>query len=143
MHKVFRYGLVFLGFVVLALIRFRESDLFYDPLIEFFYGDYQYLELPEVDWGKYILNLLGRFLVNTIVSLAIVWLIFPRRGTLTFAALLYVVLVVVVLPAFVYQWHHSETGNYFLLFALRRFLIQPLFIGILIPAFYYYYKVKS
>ena len=143
MHKWLRYALVFLAFVALAFIRFRESVLFYDPLIHFFYGDYQYLELPEVDWVKYSLDLTLRFMVNTLLSLAILWLVFRESSILRLAAILYGLLLLIMLPLFIGLWHISEAGNYFALFAVRRFLIQPIFIFVLLPAFYYYRKVKS
>lgn len=143
MHKWLRYGLVFLAFVMLAIIRFRESALFYDPLISFFHGDYQYLELPEVNWLTYVLNLILRFAVNTTLSLFILWLIFRTSSILRLAAILYGLVLLILLPLFIGLWQISEIGNYFALFAVRRFLIQPIFIFVLLPAFYYYRKVKS
>lgn len=143
MHRAPRILAVFLCFLMLVLVRFRESALFYDPLVSFFYDDYQSLLLPEIEWTTYLLNLLLRYGLNMLISIVILWLAFKDRGIVKFSLLLYTIVFVVLVPLFVILWKTSSQGEYMTLFYVRRFLIQPLLIFILLPAFYYYRRVNS
>lgn len=143
MNKALRVLLIFLCFIAMAFIRFRESALFYDPLITFFYGDYQYDILPEIEWTQYVLNLFFRYLLNVLLSLAILWLVFRDKGILKFSSILFAIVFVALLLLFFIFWSINEQGEYNALFYVRRFLIQPLLIFILLPAFYYYRRVSS
>jgi exosortase F-associated protein len=128
---------------MLALVRFRESALFYDPLISFFYGDYQSQALPEIEWTAYVLNIFLRYVINMVLSVAILWLAFRDRGIVSFSLLLFTIVFCALVPLFIVFWHTSAQGEYMTLFYVRRFLIQPLLIFILLPAFYYYRRANS
>lgn len=143
MHKSLRVLLIFLCFTAMAFIRFRESALFYDPLISFFYGDYQYDILPDIEWINYVLNIFFRYLLNMLLSLAILWLAFMDTSILKFSSIIFAIVFVLLLVLFVIFWSSNEQGEYNALFYVRRFLIQPLLIFILLPAFYYYRRVSS
>ena len=143
MNKVLRVLLIFLCFIAMAFIRFRESALFYDPLITFFYGDYQYDILPEIEWTQYVLNLFFRYLLNMLLSLDILWLVFRDKDILKFSCIFFAIVFVALLLLFFIFWSINEQGEYNALFYVRRFLIQPLLIFILLPAFYYYRRVSS
>lgn len=49
MKVALRVFVVFLCLVGFAFIRFRESELFYDPLIAFFKSNYQKMTLPTME----------------------------------------------------------------------------------------------
>jgi len=132
--------LCFMGFVV---IRFRESQLFYDPLISFFKGYYLQSDLPEMDTIKLFLNLGIRYGIHMILSLIILWVTFLEKGIIKFATVLYVAVFIVLLVVFIYSFYSYEIGEAGSMFYVRRFLIQPLLIFILLPAFFYYRKVNS
>lgn len=125
-------------FGVLAGIRFFETALFYDPLLSFFRSDYHYAQLPEMQLSKLLLHTGWRYAVNTLVSLLILWLAFKDRGVLKFSVCVYLFLFVVLMSWMVFLLYNlSETSNFQLLFYVRRFLIQPVFVLLLLPAFYY------
>jgi len=131
-------GIIFL-FGLLILVRLFEADLFYDPLLTFFKQDYLYGKVPDVAFGKLMLNTAFRFLINTIISLAILYVAFQDKEVLKFSFLLYVFAFV-----FLFSWmswlvaNATPESNYSILFYVRRFLIQPLFVLLLLPAFYYH-----
>lgn len=135
------------GIVVLAgllvLIRALEDSLFYDPLLHFFEMDYKTLPLPSMDNFALQTGIALRFFLNTIISLAIIWLVFKDREIIKLSGILYSLLFLLLFIAFSFIIFTSEeTGGHFLLFYVRRFLIQPLFLLILLPAFYFQ-KYKS
>lgn len=127
----------------LLYVRFRESELFYDPLIRYFHGDYQNTSLPELAQGKFFVNLLLRYFINMLLSLGILWAVFTDKSILKFTSIFYLVVFVLLLPPFYYLLSRHNPSEYLPLFYVRRFLIQPLLIFLLLPAFFYYRKVNK
>ncbi len=125
------------------LIRHFEDSLFYDPLIYFFKSDYSTQSIPSINSFKLLANIVFRYGLNTILSIGILGLLFNDKGIVKLASFLYVVLFVVLIIGFSFLLFYSENSNYFSLFYVRRFLIQPLFLLILIPAFYFHRKKES
>ena len=120
-----------------ALIRFFETDLFYDPLISFYKNNFSQKPFPELVTWKYYLNLALRYLLNTSISLFLIWISFHNKSYIKFSVILYTVLFVIGITTFIYIEHDIQHENYMTLFYVRRFLIQPLLVIILLPAFYF------
>ncbi|WP_423738489.1 exosortase F system-associated membrane protein [Christiangramia crocea] len=135
-----RYRIIEIGILILLLaaIRFFEEDIFYDPLIMFFKSDYLLGIIPPMDMAKLMINLSLRYALNSIISLAIIYFCFRDMGILKFSVILYGVLYVVATSVFIFLVLNIEHEHYLALFYVRRFLIHPLFLLILLPAFYYY-----
>ncbi len=129
--------------LLLVLIRAFEDELFYDPLLDFFKNDYSSLPLPEMDIFALQVSVALRFFINTIISLSILWLVFRDREIIKLSVILYAILFAGFFIAFNFIVFTSEgTTSHLALFYVRRFLIQPLFLLILLPAFYFQ-KYKS
>jgi exosortase F-associated protein len=127
----------------LVLIRAFEHALFYDPLLLFFEVNYKSMPLPTMDTFALQTGIALRFLLNTIISLAIIWLVFKDKEIIKLSLLLYSLLFVLFFMIFSFIIFTSEeSSGHFVLFYVRRFLIQPLFLLILLPAFYFQ-KYKS
>ncbi|MBZ9628748.1 exosortase F system-associated protein [Psychroflexus sp. CAK1W] len=137
MHKFLRYGLLGLLVVALALVRFFEHELFSDPLLEFYSSEYSYSEPPEFNTMQVIGTTSWRFLINSILSLAIIWLAFPSPKTILFSLAFFGFAYVILTSLFWFFITDIEAENYLVIFYIRRFLIQPIFVIILLPAFYY------
>ena len=128
---------------LLLLVRVFETSLFYDPLIAFFKMDYKTMPLPEIDTFAIQTGISLRFLLNTLISLAILWVVFRDVEIIKVGMILYSFFFVVLFIVFSFLLFSSEgTESHLVLFYVRRFLIQPLFLLILLPAFYYQ-KLKS
>ena len=132
--RLFLIGLALLG---LILVRAFEDDLFYDPFLSFFKIDYQNKPLPDLNCYLLFVNLLLRYALNTFSSVIIIRLLFNERNLMIFSGYLFLVLFVVLVVVFFGTLHFSEEPDYLMLFYIRRFLIQPLFLVLFIPAFYY------
>ena len=131
--------LVLLG-SFLVLIRMFENEMFYDPLLSFFKSDYNNNPLPEFNSIKLLGNVALRFCLNSFVSLAILWVAFKDKGIIKLSGFLYILFFVILIIVFSYLLYYSETENYLPLFYVRRFLIQPIFLLVLLPAFYFQKK---
>jgi len=79
--------------------------------------------------------------LNSLLSLALLYVIFEDRDILQFSGLLFVAFFVLLILA-LFCVLSFQNQNYLLLFYVRRFLIQPIFILLFIPGFYYQ-KIKS
>jgi len=125
--------------MLLVLERLFETELFYDPLIPFFKQDYLLKKVPQVNVTLLLLNTVFRYALNMLISLAILYVIFKDKDVIKFSFFLFVLALVILLPWMAYLvLNASPESNYNLLFYVRRFLIQPIFILFLIPAFYYH-----
>lgn len=122
---------------LLMLVRAFENQLFYDPFLVYFNEDYLKLPLPEFDSAFLFLGLLFRFTLNTIFSLGILYFLFKDREMISFTAILYVLLFLILIVAFFSIIYFFKSDQNLILFYVRRFLIQPLFVILFVPAFYF------
>ena len=126
--------------VLLVLVRVFEKQLFYDPFLSFFKGEaYSYKLLPQYDVVKLFLSLFFRYAVNTILSLGVLWLAFRDRSVIRLSAILYTIFFT-VLGIALFALLFLDKPNMLMLFYIRRFLIQPIFLILFVPAFYYQKK---
>jgi exosortase F-associated protein len=135
-----RYRIIGIALLVglLALIRYFEQELFYDPLIHFYKSDYLNDKIPHFLAGELLLNVFLRFSLNTMISLGIIYVAFFDKNIVKFSLLLYILLFIICFSAFSFLILTIENENFMALFYIRRFLIHPIFVIILLPAFYYY-----
>jgi exosortase F-associated protein len=136
-NKLLRYTGVFIALLLIICVRLFEDKLFYDPFLEFFKSDYQNKSLPDFDGFKLIFYLFLRYFVNTLLSIIVIYLLFLNKMHVKIASILYVFLFVLLVVIFSYLLFLSTQPNYLLLFYVRRFLIQPLLLLLLITAFYF------
>lgn len=140
MSKVLTYLTIVVLVTLLVLIRVFEQQLFYDPFLAFFQNDYLYMDSPRREVFKLTAFTSFRFLINTVLSLGILFAIFKDVSIIKFSALIYGVAYVVLMLLFLYFVINPKQDDYYLFFNIRRFLIQPLILLLLIPAFFYHKK---
>ena len=138
MNRFVKFILILILTGLLVAIRGFESDLFYDPLIRFFKTNHTTGTLPEFDTFKLLGNIGFRYFANTLLSLAILWVLFRETGIIKISIMIFVTFFVLLIVAYLYLLFYSNTADYVLLFYVRRFLIQPILLLILIPAFYFH-----
>lgn len=126
------FGLV-IGF---ALVRFFEQALFYDPFLLYFKGEFQQRPLPDYEPLRLLAGYLFRYSLNAALSLLLLWVLFRSRSKLVFAGALYGLFFVLLMAALFITTGYFEEGK-LAVFYIRRFLIQPLWVVLFIPAFYY------
>lgn len=138
MDKALKYITLFVLVGLLVLIRIFEEQLFYDPFLSFFKNDYLYIDSPRQEVFKLTAFTSLRFLLNTVISLGIIYVLFRDRSMIKFSILLYGISYFILILLFLYFVINPRQEDYYLFFNIRRFLIQPLILILLIPAFYYY-----
>lgn len=142
MGKYAKYIWIGLLFCLLALVRFFENELFYDPYLVFFQNDYLYLDSPRREVAKLVAFTTLRYWINTIISLGILYLFFKDKSVVKFSVLVYSISYVILITLFLYFVLNPKQEDYYVFFNIRRFLIQPLILLLLLPA-YYYQRLKT
>lgn len=137
LQKTFSILAIIVLLVLLVGVRAFERQLFYDPFLSFFEGNYLNMSLPKYDALWLFLMLLFRYFLNSLLSLGILYFIFKEYKLIQFVSILYVFLFLFLILGFYFILHIYESDLYLVLFYVRRFLIQPLFLILFIPAFYY------
>ena len=141
LQKILNNKLRFVQFlflvVLLVLVRAFENQLFYDPFLDFFKKDFTMLRLPYFDSTQLFSGLFFRYTLNTTVSLGIIYVLFKDVTMVKFAFILYYFFFLILIVAFFCVINLDRESNNLLLFYVRRFLIQPIFVLLFIPGFYY------
>lgn len=140
MKKVFTISILILS---LILVRVFQYDLFYDPFLSYFKNSYLSGDFPDIDWAKMSLFLFFRYAINSSISLLIIHLIFNNKEYLKFSLIIYIISFFILIPIYFYYISiHFENG-YLPAFYIRRFIIQPLLLFLLVPALFYQNKQTS
>ncbi|PIF32574.1 exosortase F-associated protein [Flavobacterium sp. 9] len=119
-----------------GVIRAFEDQLFYDPFLNYFKEEFKNLPFPEVDSFKLFIGLFLRYILNSILSLILIYTLFQDVEILEFSTYMYGFFLVLLFVMFFVIVEYFPNANW-LLFYVRRFIIQPIFVLLFIPAFYY------
>ena len=131
--KIFTAIIVVIG---LALIRTFENKLFYDPFLVYFKADFHSIPYPEVQNLKLFWGLFLRYFLNSALSLLLIYALFQNRDIFKFSLFVYAFFLVVLLTSFFIILQFFPDAGW-LLFYVRRFIIQPILVLLFIPGFYY------
>ncbi|MGB0806453.1 MAG: exosortase F system-associated membrane protein [Salibacteraceae bacterium] len=125
----------------LVAVRIVGSNIFYDPLIEFFHhGDYQLNDLPPIVYWKFTFSLFIRFIINSALTLVIVKSVFDNVGLLKLTAVILGLTFIIFTPILLALTVNGNSEYYQYLFYVRRILIHPVLTLILIPAYLYHQR---
>lgn len=143
MRKVLKYILLAFLFVALILIRGFENKMFYDPLLIYFQNNYLHQGIPEINEWKLMLNILYRFGLNSVITLGIIYVFFENKSYVKFTAFFLICAFIILIVVFAFLLQSEFNSGYLFPFYVRRFLIHPLFLLLLLPAFYYQKIINS
>ena len=129
--------LLFGLFGLLILIRVFEDELFYDPYLTFFQNDYLYIDSPRREVIKVTLFTTLRYLLNSIISLGILYVVFKDKSIIKFSTIIFALAFLILIAIYLYFVVNPRQEDYYLFFNVRRFIIQPIILMVLLPAFYY------
>lgn len=135
--KFLNWLFVIIGVAGLIGVRVLEDRLFYDPFLDYFHLANKKAALPAFDWPPLILSHLFRFGLNFLFTLLIVHFIFKKKEWTFQAAVLLLLVFLITLPLYMYCVYNKFQIGYLFSFYIRRFVIQPLVVLLIIPMFYY------
>ena len=137
MKNYLKYLLLIFLVGLLILIRVFENDFFYDPYLLFFQNDYLYIDSPRREVFKLTMFTSLRYLMNTVISLLILYVVYKDKNIIKFSIIIYTISFIGLILLFIYFVTDPKREQYYLFFNIRRFLIQPIILLLLLPAFYY------
>jgi len=141
--KVLDIAIIGILVIALMLIRMFEKELFYDPFLDFFHGNTQNKTIPEFNTIKLFLGILYRYSINSTFTVLIVYFSFKDVSIVKLTSFLLSIFFVVLIILFFSLLYFSKNPDYLFLFYVRRFLIQPLFLILFVPAFFYQKSVNK
>ena len=143
MKSRLKYLTVAVLLILIVSIRVLEKRFFNDGLIDFFQHDYLTRPLPDLSITQLLVIDSLRFWLNALLSIAILYLLFKQKHLLKFLFIIYGVFFVIGISAMYYLLSHYQPGEYAALFYVRRLLIQPLLLFLLLPALLYQQKNRQ
>lgn len=134
-----------LGATGLFFVYFFQDYLnFYSLLTEGTLRQLNYqLSFTEVNTFGFVLNKAGRYLLNDLFSIAIIFGIFGKRKYVRFAFYLMTFGLLVLLPVYLVLYLSQPEGFSSMLSHLHRVVMNPLLMMLLIPAFYYQERLQQ
>ena len=143
MRKILNWLFVFVGILGLISVRFVEDKIFYDPFLAFFKGDYKVAMIPDFDSVKLITSHLLRFLLNLFFSAVVVHFMFSNKKWTLQAVALMTIAFLFFFPIYLWCLYSKMEVGYLFTFSVRRFVIQPVILLLIIPIFYYRKKLEK
>lgn len=135
--KILNWFLVIVGICGLFSVRMLEDQIFYDPFLDYFHEANKKISFPEFEWGKLILSNVFRFILNLFFSCVIIHFLFRNKEWTMQGALLITIIFVITFPIYLYCIYDRFEIGYLFSFYMRRFVIQPLILLLIVPLFYY------
>lgn len=135
--KILNWFFVAVCIFGLISVRIFEDKLFYDPFIEYFHQANKNANFPDFEWWKLSFNYIFRFLLNLLFSAFVIQFIFKNKEWTIQAVILILIVFAITLPIYLYCIHTKFEIGYLFSFYMRRFVIQPLTLLLIIPLFYY------
>lgn len=139
---MFRKLLIGFSFICLILIR-KYEDIFYDPLLVFFKHISSKKTFPDIDISRHLISVSLRYFLNSALSVSIIYLLFLRRDYMFFSLIFYIFIFFILLPIYAYFTDTHFNKGFTEGFYIRRFLLHPVFLFILIPALIYQKKITE
>ena len=135
--KLTNWIFAIIGICGLIGIRMVENQLFYDPFLNYFHEANKQLAFPEFVWSKLILNHLFRFVLNVFFSAIILQAFFNNKKWTIQGVVLMALVFLITFLVYLYCLHTKLEIGYLFTFYMRRFVIQPVILLLIIPLFYY------
>lgn len=135
--KNLNWILVILGILGLISVRILEDRIFYDPFLNYFHEANKNLPFPDFEWGKLIPGYIFRFILNLLFSCVVIHFWFRNKQWTIQGAVLITIIFAITFPIYLYCIYDRFEIGYLFSFYMRRFVIQPLTLLLIIPMFYY------
>lgn len=137
MDRKYRIALILICFLALVMVRAFEQTLFYDPFIKYFEDDFLHAPIPKFSGSKLLVSMSFRYALNSIISVLAIQVAFQNRDFTIFSVKFFVLAYFILMITFLIILKGELAHGYLFAFYIRRFLIHPLFVLLLLPAFYY------
>lgn len=129
--------MVVLGIAGLVSVRLFERQWFYDPFLSYFKGIEAIETFPYYEWMPLIWSHLLRMALNLLFSAVIIQFLFHNKAWTLQGCVLILLVFGITFPIYLYCVSTEFSWGLLFGFYVRRFVIQPLVLLLIIPLFYY------
>ncbi len=141
--KALNWLMVACGIAGLIGVRVVEDAIFYDPFLDFFHAANKNEHFPEFSWLPLVGSYIFRFVLNLFFSLVVIQFLFLNKKWTFQAGVLIVLVFLLTFPVYLYCIHTKFEIGYLFSFYMRRFVIQPLTLLLIVPLFFYRRKLSA
>ncbi len=125
--------------LLIGLILIRKLEyLFYDPFLYYFKSEFHHKPLPNFDFLRLFASHFFRFSLNSTLSLAIIYCWFKDDSITKFSFVVYCIAFIFFSTIYFGMIYAKFPLGYMPFFYVRRFIIQPLLLLLLIPSIIFY-----
>ncbi len=133
----FRHVFAIAVVILLISVRLFEQEWFPEKFIDYFAsGNYMKSSLPVLRFEDYF-SIFLRYSVNSILSVILLQLLFKDARLTLWAVKFFIYSGVILGILFVLTVQWIRPVDYRIVFYLRRMLIQPVGLFLLLPVFYF------
>ncbi|PQL90413.1 exosortase F system-associated membrane protein [Apibacter adventoris] len=144
MRQIIKIVGIVICFLLLIFIRKYETVLFYDPLLSFFkQSDFNHYNSPPFDSIKLLYSLIFRYFLNSIISIMIIYLWFKNKKITKFSCFIFIIVFILFTILYLISISNNFLLGYMPTYYIRRILIHPLLLLLLIPIFIYTLKFSK
>lgn len=137
MNRVFSFMIITVLLVLIVCVRFFEVELFNDPLNNYFHSNFQKHPVPTMNYLQLIAGTSLRYLLNMVISIWLLWYLYKKETYINAALWVYLFAFGILMIAFVFLLNADSNFLKMALFYVRRFLIHPILLFILVAGFYF------
>lgn len=129
-----RYLIGLSSLAVLVLVYLFQREWFYSG---FYDTGAAADKVPDFNAGKFFVSKYIRFLINDTMALGILYALFFEKKYMNFAFAVFLIEALIMMPTYIFGviWFWDELKWF--LSHLHRLVVNPFFMMLLIPAFYY------
>lgn len=136
-QRVFSVIMIVVLLLGIIGVRYFEVALFQDELNDYFHSDFQNIPIPQLSIIESVASTSLRFLMNTVLSLWILWFLYKRETYVKASLWVYLFAYIILISSFVVLIQLDAQWVKMALFYVRRFLIHPLLLFILVAGCYF------
>ncbi|MDO4224412.1 MAG: exosortase F system-associated protein [Bergeyella zoohelcum] len=141
--KIISWFLVLIGISGLIGVRVLEDECFYDPFLSYFKEGGARASFPKVEWWRLVVSHLFRFVLNLGFSALVIHFMFRNKVWTAQGILLITMVFGITFPIYLYCVYDEFQMGALFSFYMRRFVIQPLVLLLIIPMFYYRKRLEK
>jgi exosortase F-associated protein len=100
-------------------------------------------DFKEVEKVPFIINKVGRYLLNDLFTIAIIYGLFYEKKYLRFAFIVLLFGLIFLLPSYLFLYLVKPVGFSSLISHLHRIVLNPVLMMLLIPAYFYQRRLNQ
>jgi len=137
LSRFFSFIIIAVLLLLLVCVRLFEVEIFSDPLYSYFHSNFQLNSLPNLIKWEVIAGTSLRYLINMTLSLWLLWFLYKKENYVKAALWVYLFAYLILIVLFTLLLEADSNFMKMALFYVRRFLIQPLLLFVLVAGFYF------